>query len=130
MHPQLRSLDPDRRFVIAVEFVSDLANRIAREHQRRAPRYCALDVGLLSLTPCGTCPEGCGVRIGGATRACVITVRIGRHRKFKTIGTVTADSPYVLRERAARELASLPRSLADESTLKQALVDYGHAIRT
>lgn len=38
--------------------------------------------------------ENCGVRVALASKACVISVRIGEKKKFATIGTVGPDGPY------------------------------------
>ena len=80
--------------------------------------------------------EGCGVRISGGTRSCVISVRVGQVKKFETIGRVAPDSPYeYLRELAVKRIGELkrgrlPRSAksatiaGDTETLKQALDNY------
>lgn len=55
--------------------------------------------------------EGCGVRISGSTRPCVISVRVGQRKKFETIGRVIPDSPYeYLRELAMKRIGELKRA--------------------
>ena len=80
--------------------------------------------------------NGCGVRISGATKSCVIAVWIGDRAKFETIGRISPDTPYeYLRELAIKRIGEikrerLPRSplrlLCDEDaqTLRQALAGY------
>ena len=79
---------------------------------------------------------GCGVRISGGTKSCVIAVWIGDRAKFETIDRISPDKPYeYLRELAVKRIGEirrdrLPRSplrqLRDEDaqTLRQVLADY------
>jgi len=75
--------------------------------------------------------ENCGVRVSSASKACVISVRVGEKKKFETIGTIGPDSPYeYLRERAIKEIAHLksgrlPRaSVSKGPTLRQVVQSY------
>lgn len=75
--------------------------------------------------------ENCGVRVSSASKACVISVRVGEKKKFETIGTIGPDSPYeYLRERASKEIARLksgrlPRaSVSKGPTLRQVVQSY------
>lgn len=75
--------------------------------------------------------ENCGVRVSSASKACVISVRVGEKKKFETIGTIGPDSPYeYLRERAIKEIAHLksgrlPRAtVAKGPTLRQVVQNY------
>lgn len=75
--------------------------------------------------------EGCGVRVSRASKACVISVRVGEKKKFETIGTVGPDRPYeYLREQAIKRIgelkrARLPRTdVSGEQTLREAMEDY------
>lgn len=38
--------------------------------------------------------ENCGVRVARTMKACVISVRVGKNKKFDTIGSITPDTPY------------------------------------
>lgn len=75
--------------------------------------------------------ENCGVRVSLASKACVISVRVGEKKKFQTIGTIGPDRPYeYLRELAIKEIAHLksgrlPRAGASKGpTLRQVFQDY------
>lgn len=76
--------------------------------------------------------QGCGVRISGATKSCVISVWTGGRLKFETLGRVSPDSPYEsLREQAIKRIGDLKRerlppvtSMSDPETLRQALAGY------
>jgi hypothetical protein len=80
--------------------------------------------------------QGCGVRVSGGTKACVISVWLGGRLKFETIGRVSPDSPYeYLREQAIKRIGELkrerlppaplpPGSEPDPETLRQALAGY------
>lgn len=64
--------------------------------------------------------EGCGVRISGTTKACVISVRVGSKKKFETLGRVAPDSPYeYLRERAVKRIGELKRERLPRAPLRQ-----------
>jgi hypothetical protein len=76
--------------------------------------------------------QGCGVRVSGATKSCVISVWTGGRLKFETIGRVSPDSPYeYLREQAVKRIGELKRerlppvaSASDPETLREALAGY------
>src|SRR5215469_12486371 len=76
--------------------------------------------------------QGCGVRVSGATKSCVISVWTGRRLKFETVGRVSQDSPYeYLREQAVKRIGELKRerlppvpSASDPETLREALAGY------
>ena len=80
--------------------------------------------------------QGCGVRISGNSKSCVITVWLGGRLKFETIGCVRPDSPYeYLRELAVKRIGELKRERLpraplrhmpepDPETLRQALDAY------
>ena len=80
--------------------------------------------------------QGCGVRVSGSTKSCVISVWLGGRLKFETIGRVLPDSPYeYLREQAIKRLGELKRerlppallplgSDPNPETLRQALAGY------
>jgi len=75
--------------------------------------------------------ENCGARMALASKACVISVRIGEKKKFVTIGTIGPDGPYeYLREVATKEIARLKRERLPRfnttagPTLRQSLENY------
>ena len=75
--------------------------------------------------------ENCGVRVALASKACVISVRIGKKKKFVTLGTVGPDWSYeYLREVATKEIARLKRERLPRfnttagPTLRQSLENY------
>jgi hypothetical protein len=80
--------------------------------------------------------QGCGIRISGATKSCVIWAWLGGKLKFETIGRVSPDSPYeYLREVAIKGIGELKRERlpraplrhltnAETETLRQALENY------
>lgn len=75
--------------------------------------------------------ENCGVRVSRASKACVVSVRVGMKKKFVTVGTVGPDGAYeYLRELAIKEIARLKRErlpkvrTAAGPTLRQSLEAY------
>jgi hypothetical protein len=73
--------------------------------------------------------HGCGVRVSGATKSCVISVWTGSRLKFEIVGRVSPDRPYeYLREQAAKRIGELKHerlppvaSASDPETLREAL---------
>ena len=64
--------------------------------------------------------QGCGIRISGETKSCVISVRLGARKKFETVGRVSPDQPYeYLREIAIKRIVAL-----EHARLPQALAEY------
>jgi hypothetical protein len=114
---------------------------LIRKKRRRGLRLDEYIVGRLPVkhkqyTVWDLVVEGCGVRISGETRSCVISVRLGAKKKFETIGRVSADEPYeYLRELAIKRIGQLKRERlpraplrqlqeVDPQTLRQALAEY------
>jgi hypothetical protein len=80
--------------------------------------------------------QGCGIRVSGGTKSCVICVWLGGKLKFETLGRVSPNSPYeYLREVAIKRIGELKRERlpraplrqmaeSDTETLRQALEGY------
>jgi hypothetical protein len=114
---------------------------LIRKKRRRGLRLDDYVVGRLPIkrkqyTVWDLVVQGCGIRISGGTKSCVISVRLGARKKFETVGRVSPDQPYeYLRELAMRRIgelkhARLPRTPlrqlreVDPQTLRQALAEY------
>ena len=112
-----------------------------RKNRRRGLRLDDYVVGRLPIkrkqyTVWDLVVQGCGIRISGGTKSCVISVRLGDRKKFETVGRVSPDQPYeYLREIAIKRIgelkhARLPRMPlrqlreVDPQTLRQALAEY------
>jgi hypothetical protein len=107
--------------------------------QRKRRRGMRLDDATVAKLPFKRAPytvwdltlENCGLRVALASKACVISVRIGEKKKFVTIGTVGPDGPYeYLREVATKEISRLKRERLPRfnstagPTLRQSVENY------
>ncbi|MDB6011749.1 MAG: hypothetical protein JWL65_3999 [Gammaproteobacteria bacterium] len=98
---------------------------MVRKKRRRGFRLDDYVVGRLAIkrkqyTVWDLVVQGCGVRISGGTKSCVISVRLGARKKFETIGRVSPDKSYeYLRELAIKRIGELKRERLPRSPLRQ-----------
>jgi hypothetical protein len=114
---------------------------LIRKKRRRGLRLDDYVVGRLPIkrkqyTVWDLALQGCGIRISGETKSCVISVRLGARKKFETVGRVSPDQPYeYLREIAIKRIGELKRERlpctplkqlreVDPQTLRHALAEY------